>query len=452
MKPNSLLIGLGVFAQAIRGLNITQNGAINMGLVEGATQQVAAGLLDYYEGTKLGGTIGMFTYPYYWWNAGTAFGSLVDYWFYMQNDTYVALTKQALLYQVGDNMDYVPANQSTTEGNDDQAMWGLTVMAAAERNFSNPNSTEPGWLYLSQAVFNTMASRWDTTACGGGLRWQIFRWNNGYDYKNSVSNGALFHMAGRLARYTSNDSYVEWAEKVWDWMWDVHFINVTNGWWGIYDGADTAHNCSNISHLQWTYNMGLMMAGSAYIYNYTRNETWLTRTEGLVNGSRVFFNNSIAYEAACQPAKSCNNDQRTFKAIFVRCLGLTALMAPSTNSTIMPWLQTSAIAASGSCDGGRDGHTCGLNWFLKTYDNNYGLGEEMAALEVMQNLNIWNRPPPLTASTGGTSAGDGAAGGVNLAGNATQPLNIQSKDKGGAAIITVIAGISIIGSAVWLVL
>ncbi len=449
MNLHSLYITALLLVQSVLGLEIE---ATNFGLLQGATGQVAAGLLDYYEGTKYGGTIGMFSWPYYWWHAGAAFGSLLDYWYYMGDTSYVNLTKEALLYQVGDNYDYVPNNQSTTEGNDDQAMWGLTVMAAAERNFSNPESDQPGWLYLSQAVFNTMAYRWDTDTCGGGLRWQIFRWNNGYDYKNTISNGALFHMAARLARYTSNDSYVDWAEKVWDWMYEKQFVNQSNGWWSVYDGASVDNDCKNVSQLQWTYNMGLMMAGSAYLYNYTKNETWLNRTENLVKGSAVFFKNNIMYEAACQPANSCNQDQRCFKAILARCMGLTALMAPSTNSTIMKRIEESALAAAGSCDGGSDGHTCGMNWFNKTYDNNYGLGEEMAALEIMQNLRIWQRPAPYTASTGGSSQGDPAAGVKNLDDNATQPLTILSKDKGGAAIITVIIGASIIGSAIWLVI
>lgn len=75
-----------------------------------------------------------------------------------------------------------------------------------------------------------MASRWDTQYCGGGLRWQIFSWNNGYDYKNSVSNAALFHIAARLARYTGNQTYVDWAVKVFDWMESINLVTVEDPW------------------------------------------------------------------------------------------------------------------------------------------------------------------------------------------------------------------------------
>lgn len=109
------------------------------------------------------------------WYTGAMMGSLIDYWAYTGDDEYVALTKQALLFQVGDHNDYMPLNQTRTEGNDDQGFWGLSVMSAAEYNFPHPEADEPQWLALAQAVFNTQAARWDTEHCGGGLRWQIFQ-------------------------------------------------------------------------------------------------------------------------------------------------------------------------------------------------------------------------------------------------------------------------------------
>ncbi|GME77766.1 unnamed protein product [Ambrosiozyma monospora] len=229
-----------------------------------ASRLVASGLMDYYWGTKPGGTIGMFTNPYYWWEAGGAWGTMIDYWYYMQNDTYADVIYESLLYQTGDDYNYMPLNQTTTEGNDDQVFWGIAAMQAAERNFTNPPDKKQQWLYLAQGVFNTMAWRWDDDTCNGGLRWQIFRWNAGYDYKNSVSNIGLFHMGARLARYTGNDSYVDWSEKVYDWLNDTGLVSEGKDWWFVYDGTGVETNCTQISKLQWTYNVGLMISGCAY--------------------------------------------------------------------------------------------------------------------------------------------------------------------------------------------
>ena len=436
---------LGLLIQSTQSVELDLN---DIDSLRNATSLIAVGLMDYYTGLQYGQTIGMFSNPYYWWEAGGAWGTMLDYWFYMENDTYNAIIKQALLYQVGEAKDYVPLNQSTTEGNDDQAFWGIAVMAAAERNFTNPSADEPQWLYLAQAVFNTMALRWDGDTCGGGLRWQIFQWNSGYDYKNSVSNGALFHIAARLARYTGNDSYVDWSEKVFDWMSDIGLIT-DNAY--VYDGVKIANNCSDITKLQWTYNQGLILAGCAYLYNHTGSEIWHERTMKFLNSSIVFFNHSVLYEAACQGQEriNCNTDQRSFKAYFARFLGLTAQLVPETRGTIMNWVNTSALAAAQSCVGGYDHHTCGLNWFAKGWDHYYGLGEQMSALEIMVNTRVLHRPAPYTAKNGGSSIGNGAAGTEKSATNLS-PLDITPGSRAGAGIITAAIGISIIAAAVWL--
>ena len=76
-----------------------------------------------------------------------------------------------MYHQAGENYNYIPSNQSMTEGNDDQGVWGMAIMEAVERNFTEPESHS--WLEMVQAVFNTMNARWDADNCGGGLRWQI---------------------------------------------------------------------------------------------------------------------------------------------------------------------------------------------------------------------------------------------------------------------------------------
>lgn len=446
-----VLTTLTAFLTVVSGIDLDVD---DLNSLQKATSLVSSGLMDYYTGLQKGQTIGMFASPSYWWQAGGAWGSILDYWYYMQNDTYNSMLTQALLYQTGDNNDYMPLNQTVTEGNDDQAFWGFVVMAAAERNYPNPPKDQPQWLYLAQAVFNTMASRWDSDTCGGGLRWQIFTWNSGYDYKNSVSNAALFHMASRLARYTGNSTYADWATKVYDWMQDVGMLTDKDEDSSfVYDGASIEDNCTKIVKYQWTYNQGLILSGSAYMYNHTGSELWHKRTKDFLNSASVFFNstNNIMYEAACQGSGYCNNDQRSFKAYFSRFLGLTAQLVPETRDDIMKLLKASAKGAAQSCSGGTDGHTCGLNWFYDGWDGKYGLGEQMAALEVMQNLRCLDRPAPLTANTGGTSVGNPAAGTEQSPSNLS-PLTITHGDKAGAGIITAVIGITIIGSVVWLVL
>jgi mannan endo-1,6-alpha-mannosidase len=193
------------------------------------------------------------------------FMTMIDYWRYTNDTTYNDVVEQALQFQVGPNNDYLPPNQTKNEGNDDQGFWGMAAMLAAETNFQNPPKSQPQWLALAQAVFNEMASRWDTTTCGGGLRWQIFTFNNGFDYKNSIANGCLFNLGARLARYTGNQTYADWAEKIWDWEQGVGLIDAT---YNVYDGASDTENCTGITKLQWSYNAGIYLHGAANLFNH----------------------------------------------------------------------------------------------------------------------------------------------------------------------------------------
>ena len=208
------------------------------------------------------------------------FGTLIDYYYYTNDSTYNDVVTQGMLWQAGPDDDYMTPNQTKTEGNDDQGFWGMAAMAAAEQKFPNPPAGKPGWLALAQGVFNTQAGRWDTQYCNGGLRWQIFTFNTGYDYKNSISNGCFFNLGARLALYTGNDSYAQWAEKTFNW---TQASSLMDSNYHFYDGAHTTLNCSDINRVQWTYNAGVFLLGAATMYNYV----WSSSSEYLKFSSDI---------------------------------------------------------------------------------------------------------------------------------------------------------------------
>lgn len=47
------------------------------------------------------------------------FGAMVDYWAYTRDETYVNVTYQAMQHQIGDDLDFMPLNQTKSEGNDE---------------------------------------------------------------------------------------------------------------------------------------------------------------------------------------------------------------------------------------------------------------------------------------------------------------------------------------------
>jgi mannan endo-1,6-alpha-mannosidase len=162
---------------------------------------------------------------------------------------------------------------------------------------------------------------------------------------------------------------------------------------------------------------------------------------GLLNRTtETFFTNGIMYEEPCESAGTCDNDQKSFKAYLSRWMASTAKIASFTADIILPLLKTSAAAAAAQCNGGTTGTTCGLVWTDNgTWDGTSGVGQQMAALEVISSTLITEAAVLVTNSTGGTSVGNSNAG----SGSATTASDLTSTvtttaDKAGAGILTAV--------------
>ncbi|GLA17039.1 hydrolase 76 protein [Aspergillus niger] len=424
--------------------------------VKSVASELAWDLVSFYTGNNTGDVPGNLPDPYYWWEAGAFFGTLVNYWAYTGDTTYNDLTAQAILHQVGPNRDFMPANQTRTEGNDDQAFWAFAALRAAERNFPNPPADQPSWLSLAQAVFNEQAQRWNTQKCGGGLKWQIYTFNSGYTYRNSISNGCFFNIAARLARYTGNATYADWANKVWDWVTDVGLIGRE---YHVFDGTSEENNCTDLNHIEWTYNNGVFLLGAAHMWNYTNgDESWRERVNGLLQAQSSFLSTNessknVLYEAACETVGTCQTDQFSFKAYLVRWMADTARLAPFTYDTIMARLQPTAKAAAAQCVGGKTGTYCGMQWTTGTYDGTVGVGQQMAALEVVQANLLQANPGPLTHTTGGSSQGNSAAG-TQASDSSRDPSELRpitTSDRIGAGVVTGVTACLVLGVTAFMV-
>lgn len=357
---------------------------------------------------------------------------------------------QALLFQTGPDGNYEPQNQTSVEGNDDQAFWGFAVMSAAEFGFPNPPPGDYQWLELAQAVFNRQAERWDTAHCDGGLRWQFNALNNGWMTKNSISNGCFFQLAARLARYTANDTYAYWANVTYDWMSSSPLMNADYSVFDSIGFTDTTCD-TEAGQIQWTYNIGTMIAGCAYMYNYTQDTIWAQRLQGFLNHTQsVFFQaqygGKTMVEYACEPLNTCNADQRSFKAYLARWLAAAIQLAPFTATQITPWLQTSALAAARVCTGSANDPSCGRKWYVPTNDGSQDVGNQLAAMSVVQSNLIYTVAPPYSAATGGNSTGDPGAGS-----GAPPPLPevdrapLTEADRAAAWFLTVLVMLAMVG-------
>ncbi|KAM3505553.1 hypothetical protein MY10362_002875 [Beauveria mimosiformis] len=446
MKPSTIaqtLLGLSATASAAQlNLDLTSESSI-----KDTASTLAYGLMKYYNGNQTGGIPGLLPGPYYWWEAGGMFGHLIDYWYYTGDASYNAVTMEGMMHQITPKGDFLPVNQTNAMGNDDQGFWALTSMMAAEAVFPNPPSDTPQWLAGVQAVFNEYAVRWEEEngLCGGGLRWQVYSFLNGWAYKNSISNGCFFNIAARLARFTGNATYGEWAQRIYDWEVKEGLISDD---YIIYDGIevdDATKSCKNIHKVQFTYNAGVWLQGAAAMYDYNKTDVWKGHVNGILNYTeRTFFQNDIMYEPACETVHTCDQNMVSFKGYLIRFLAATAKMAPWTADSITKLISTAAQDAIKVCNGangpkfpGPDGTGCGFSWLNGTNDGLMGVGPQMDALAaVFYNL-LPNAKAPATEQDRGTSKGDAGAGSTQ-AQPLPEPRAITGGDRAGAAILTIL--------------
>ncbi|KXT16755.1 hypothetical protein AC579_5460 [Pseudocercospora musae] len=408
--------------------------------VRNSTRPLVDSILRIYHGnttTPLPGFIpGLFPDPYYWWESGLAFDSLINYWAYSGDDTIEDLVRQAMVFQVGPDLNYMPPNQSKSLGNDDQSTWALAAMTAAEFGFPEPVSINATWAQLAMNVFDSQVARWDEESCGGGLKWQIFTFNNGYNYKNSLTQANFAQLGARLAKYTGNSTYLYWAQRAIEWSFNIGLVDADSS--GIYDGTDDTTNCSEVNHIQWTINAGRFLNAFAYACNGTSSCTrWFSSVSQVALAELpVFTKDDVLYEVACAPNNNCNVDQLAFRAPLARALAnvrdmvnTTVLTLNGTSSTftnqtecISTIIDTSAQGAVQQCAAAtNESQTmvrCGSNWSSNKWDGTRGLGQDLSALEIMlaaiprKQLNTMNSTVNGNGtSTTGNGNGSGTGGG-----------------------------------------
>lgn len=157
----------------------------------------------------------------------------------------------------------------------------------------------------------------------------------------------------------------------------------------------------------------------------------------------------------CEANNVCNYDQRSFKAYLSRWMAATTQLAPFTYDKIIALMRKNAQAAVAQCTGSSTataagmniGTACGLKWDLNgTWDGTDGVGQQMAALEVLLGTLISKIEPPLTVNTGGTSQSNPSAGSGNSPIQNLEHLPVATnKDRVGAGVLTgviVLVGIS----------
>lgn len=141
----------------------------------------------------------------------------------------------------------------------------------------------------------------------------------------------------------------------------------------------------------------------------------------------------------CETTEVCNNNEIIFKGLLSMWLAFTALLVPSTYSTIIPKLQGSGVAAAETCTG-HNNNSCGVVWHNSTWDGWSGLEEQMSVTSILaaNMIGLNTSGAPVTSTTGGNSTSDPTAGESDNEGSSSTTTKVTTGDVVGASIVTIV--------------
>ncbi|KAI1827877.1 glycosyl hydrolase family 76-domain-containing protein [Xylaria intraflava] len=398
----------------LAGLVVDVNDAAS---IKKAAGLVAGDLMSFYKGD----IPGLLPGPpplgdYEWWTGGALWTTMLNYRNLTGDTQYDDRISQGLLWQRGPNNDFLTPNWTLSTSNDDQSVWGMAALSAAETGFTEPGGDSPTWLTLAQNVYSGQSNNSRHVKdgdCKGALRWQIIAFNNGFNYVATAANAAYANLGARLNLLQANQAQAASVQETFQLLQTLKFIDDD---FNVYNGAPVP-NCSPINKLQISQNSAFALEGAAAMFNSTGDAKWKTLVDGLVNRTiDLFFPGGVAKEIACEPS-NCTIDMTFYKSFLHRSLASTAKMAPHTAGLILPVLKTSAAAAVQSCTGGANQRMCGLTWPGGS-NNQTGAGSEMSVLSTLLSL--------MTVPSSNPGSGSGTGGSIDspsTTGNAPSPTN-----------------------------
>lgn len=130
--------------------------------------------------------------------------------------------------------------------------------------------------YLSTAkdLFTNISGGWNEDYAGGGIAWEKHQLYS----KNACSNGPAAILAARLYNVTKDESYKNWALKIYDWEKNTLFERSTGA---VFDHINGQTNITDETAL--TYNMGTFVGAAVELYKITSDEAYLNDAQKAAN-------------------------------------------------------------------------------------------------------------------------------------------------------------------------
>ena len=154
-------------------------------------------------------------------------------------------------------------------------------------------------------LWNDIIKGWNTEFAGGGLAWK----KDMLYSKNACSNGPASVLAARLYKLTKDESYLDWAIRIYEWQKDYLFDRSTGA---VYDNINGQTDVLNKVAL--TYNQGTFLGTAVELYTITKDPLYLNDGQKIANYTITKCidpaNNILRNEGS--------GDGGLFKGIFIR--------------------------------------------------------------------------------------------------------------------------------------
>lgn len=192
---------------------------------------------------------------------------------------------------------------------DDAAWWGIAWVQAYDLTGDTRYRDE------AVTIANYVHGFWDTSTCGGGVWWDRER-----TYKNAVTIGLYVRLAAALHnRLPGDTAWLNRATTGWSWFAGSGLVNAS----GLVNDGLTG-SCGNNGGTVWTYNQGLAIGAALEVWRATGNASVLAASRRLADAamsSPVLTRDGILTEACDAADRTCDDNAKQFKGVFLRYLG-----------------------------------------------------------------------------------------------------------------------------------
>ena len=250
-------------------------------------------------------------FPSSWWNSAVALQTIGDYMQRTGDRRYLGqldntFEKDKGVFPAGYLSGDPLLGNFTSRAIDDSEWWGLTWIQAYDLTKNRK------YLDMAITIAEYVEGYWDPSSCGGGVWWDGER-----TYKNAVTNGLWIRLTAELHNRLPHDKrWLGRAQEGWNWFTGSGMINSAGL---VNDGLKS--NCESNGDTVWSYNQGLAIGAGLELWRATRDPKLLTTVRRLADAAIApggLVTDGVLTEACDAPGRTCDDNGKQFKGIFMR--------------------------------------------------------------------------------------------------------------------------------------